>query len=237
MGRAEIGELRVNYLETVCKSAAGEGKYIRQTGGAGNYGHCKLRVEPSQPGAGNELADETKGDVIPKEFVGRVQEGVQEAMRCGVLYGFPMSGLKVTLTDGSYHEVDSNAMAFRIAGAIALKEAALKASLVLVEPIVTAIFTVPEERTGAMIGDVESRRGRIDRMDQAAGSQVIHAVLPLAEVLSSGALGRPDYEVRFAGFEAVPASGGSRGHDATACAVKPNRPRSGTGSATAKPDC
>ena len=179
---ANVGEPKVAFRETIRKKAEAEGKYIRQTGGSGNYGDCWLRVEPNVPGGGYEFINEIKGGVVPKEYIKPIDMGVRGAMENGILAGFPMVDVKVTLFDGSYHEVDSNENAFKIAGSIGFKEAARKASPVLLEPVMSVEVTVPEEFMGTIIGDINSRRGRIEHMDRVGGSQVIKAMVPLKEM-------------------------------------------------------
>ncbi len=176
---ANVGEPKVAFRETIRKTAEAEGKYIRQTGGSGNYGHCKLRIEPNEPGAGYEFINGIKAGSVPKEYIKPIDQGVQGAIELGILAGYPLVDIKVTLFDGSYHEVDSNEMAFKFAGSIAFKEAARKASPVLLEPVMAVEVTVPEEHMGTIIGDINSRRGRIEGMEHAAGSQVIKAIVPL----------------------------------------------------------
>jgi elongation factor G len=163
-----ISDLKVICLETIRKRAEAEGKYIRQTGGSGNYGHCKLRVEPNEPSKGYEFINDIKGGVVPNEYIKSIDEGVQGALELGILSGFPIVDVKVTLFDGSYHEEDSNEMAFKFAGSIALKEAARKAYPVLLEPVMAVEVTVPEEQMGRIISDINSRRGRIEGMEQVA---------------------------------------------------------------------
>jgi elongation factor G len=207
---ANVGEPKVAFRETIRKKAEAEGKYIRQTGGSGNYGHCKLRVEPNTPGAGYEFINDIKGGTIPKEYIKPIDQGVQGALELGILAGFPMVDIKVTLYDGSYHEVDSNEMAFKFAGSIAFKEAARKASPVLLEPVMAVEVTVPEEFMGVIIGDINSRRGRIEGMEHAAGSQVIKAIVPLKEMfgyvndIRSSTQGRASYSMQFARYEEAP---------------------------------
>ncbi len=164
---ANVGEPKVAFRETIRKTAEAEGKYIRQTGGSGNYGHCKLRIEPNEPGAGYEFINDIKGGSVPKEYIKPIDQGVQGAIELGILAGYPLVDIKVTLFDGSYHEVDSNEMAFKFAGSIAFKEAARKASPVLLEPVMAVEVTVPEEHMGTIIGDINSRRGRIEGMEHA----------------------------------------------------------------------
>ena len=207
---ANVGEPKVAFRETIRKKAEAEGKYIRQTGGSGNYGHCKLRVEPNEAGAGYEFINEIKGGVVPKEYIKPIDQGVRGAMELGILAGFPMVDVKVALFDGSYHEVDSNEMAFKFAGSIAFKEAARKASPVLLEPVMAVEVTVPEEFMGVIIGDINSRRGRIEGMEHAAGSQVIRAMVPLKEMfgyvndIRSSTQGRASYSMQFARYEEAP---------------------------------
>ncbi|HUN85680.1 MAG TPA: elongation factor G [Terracidiphilus sp.] len=207
---ANVGEPKVAFRETIRKAAEAEGKYIRQTGGSGNYGHCKLRVEPNTPGAGYEFINDIKGGVVPKEYIKPIDQGVQGALELGILAGYPIVDVKVTLFDGSYHEVDSNEMAFKFAGSIAFKEAARKASPVLLEPVMAVEVTVPEEFMGTIIGDINSRRGRIEGMEHAAGSQVIKAIVPLKEMfgyvndIRSSTQGRASYSMQFARYEEAP---------------------------------
>jgi len=207
---ANVGEPKVAFRETIRKHAEAEGKYIRQTGGSGNYGHCWLRVEPNTPGAGYEFVNEIKGGVVPKEYIKPIDQGVQGALELGILAGFPIVDVKVTLFDGSYHEVDSNEMAFKFAGSIAFKEAARKASPVLLEPVMAVEVTVPEEFMGTIIGDINSRRGRIEGMEHVGGSQLIKAIVPLKEMfgyvndIRSSTQGRASYSMQFARYEEAP---------------------------------
>jgi len=207
---ANVGEPKVAFRETIRKTAEAEGKYIRQTGGSGNYGHCKLRIEPNTPGAGYEFINAIKGGAVPKEYIKPIDQGVQGALELGILAGYPMVDIKVTLFDGSYHEVDSNEMAFKFAGSIAFKEAARKANPVLLEPVMAVEVTVPEEFMGVIIGDINSRRGRIEGMEHLAGSQVIKAIVPLKEMfgyvneIRSSTQGRASYSMQFARYEEAP---------------------------------
>jgi elongation factor G len=238
----DVGGPRVIYLETIRKRAEGEGKYIRQMSGSGNYGHCKLRVEPNEPGRGYEFINDIKGGVIPKEYIQSIDQGVQSALDLGILAGYPLVDIKVTLFDGSYHEVESNEIAFRLAGSIALKEAARKASPVLLEPLMAVEVTVPEEHLGSIIGDINSRRGRIEGVEHAAGSQVIKAVVPLAEMLGYGreirssTQGRAYHSMQFARYEAAPRLGEPGGDEAGVTANKPIVPKAGTDCAAARLD-
>jgi len=207
---ANVGEPKVAFRETIRKTAEAEGKYIRQTGGSGNYGHCKLRIEPNTPGAGYEFINAIKSGSVPKEYIKPIDQGVQGAIELGILAGYPLVDIKVTLYDGSYHEVDSNEMAFKFAGSIAFKEAARKASPVLLEPVMAVEVTVPEEHMGTIIGDINSRRGRIEHVDRVGGSQVIKAIVPLKEMfgyvndIRSSTQGRASYSMQFARYEEAP---------------------------------
>ena len=207
---ANVGEPKVAFRETIRKTAEAEGKYIRQTGGSGNYGHCWLKIEPNEPGKGYEFVNGIKGGSVPKEYIKPIDQGVQGALELGILAGYPIVDVKVTLFDGSYHDVDSNEMAFKFAGSIAFKEAARKASPVLLEPVMAVEVTVPEEHMGTIIGDINSRRGRIEGMEHAAGSQVIKAIVPLKEMfgyvndIRSSTQGRASYSMQFARYEEAP---------------------------------
>ncbi len=207
---ANVGEPKVAFRETIRKKAEAEGKYIRQTGGSGNYGHCKLRIEPNEPGMGYEFINAIKSGSVPKEYIKPIDQGVRGAIELGILAGYPLVDIKVTLYDGSYHEVDSNEMAFKFAGSIAFKEAARKASPVLLEPVMAVEVTVPEEHMGTIIGDINSRRGRIEHVDRIGGSQVIKAIVPLKEMfgyvndIRSSTQGRASYSMQFARYEEAP---------------------------------
>ena len=207
---ANVGKPQVAYRETIRKPAEAEGKYIRQTGGSGQYGHVKLRVEPNAKGAGFEFINEIVGGSVPKEYIKPIEQGIRQAMEGGVLAGYEMVDIKVTLYDGSYHEVDSNEMAFRIAASIGFKEAVRKASPVLLEPIMSVEVVVPEEFMGVIIGDLNSRRGRIEGIEHRAGSQVIKALVPLAEMfgyatqMRSSTQGRATFSMHFAHYDEAP---------------------------------
>jgi elongation factor G len=207
---ANVGEPKVAFRETIRKTAEAEGKYIRQTGGSGNYGHVKIRLEPNEPGKGFEFVDEIRGGVVPKEYIKPTEQGIREALHNGVLAGYEMVDFKAVLYDGSYHDVDSNEMAFKIAGSMAYKEAARKASPVLLEPVMAVEVTVPEEHMGTIIGDINSRRGRIEGMEHSGGSQVIKAMVPLKEMfgyvndIRSSTQGRASYSMQFARYEEAP---------------------------------
>lgn len=233
-GSIEVGELKIGYRETVRKMAEAEGKYIRQTDGSGNYAHCKLTIEPNERGEGYEFINDIKGGVIPTGYIRPIDQGVRGALELGVLAGFPIVDVKVILYDGSHHEVDSNEMAFRFAASIAFKEAVRKASPVLLEPVMAIEVTVPDGFVGTIMSDINSRRGRIEKMEQAAGSQVIKAMVPLAELLKLSARGRPGYAMRFAGYEVALRFDGYPGDDAGVPARKPQGPRPKNDSAAAE---
>ena len=209
---ANVGKPQVAYRETIRKKAEAEGKYIRQTGGRGQYGHAKIRLEPQAPGTGYEFVNDIIGGSVPKEFIKPIDQGIREAMEGGVLAGYEMVDVKATLYDGSYHDVDSNEMAFKIAGSMAFKEAARKASPVLLEPVMQVEVVTPEDYAGVIMGDLSSRRGRIEGMEHRAGSQVIKAIVPLAEMfgyathMRSSTQGRAEYSMHFARYEEAPRS-------------------------------
>ena len=183
---ANVGKPQVNYRETIRGKAEAEGKYIRQTGGSGNYGHAKIRIEPNEPGAGYEFSNDIKGGTIPKEYIKPIDQGIQEAMAGGVLAGYEMVDIKVSLYDGSYHDVDSSEMAFKMAGRLAFRAAMEQAKPVLLEPIMKVEIEAPDEFAGAVMGDLNSRRGRVQGMDSAGTGTVVHAQVPLSEMLTYG---------------------------------------------------
>jgi elongation factor G len=179
---ANLGKPKVAYKETITAVAEGESKYIRQTGGRGQYGHCKIAIEPLKRGVGSTFIDNSKEGVIPKEFVPDVEKGVKEAMETGILAGFPVTDVKVTLITGSYHDVDSSSIAFKIAGSLAFKDAASKADPVILEPIMRLEVVSPDEYLGDIVGDINTRRGKIDKMEMRGGSRVVKAFVPLDEM-------------------------------------------------------
>jgi elongation factor G len=209
---ANVGKPQVAYRETIRRHAEAEGKYIRQTGGRGQYGHAKIYLDPQPAGTGYEFVNDIVGGSVPKEFIKPIDQGIQEALEGGVLAGYPMVDVKATLFDGSYHDVDSNEMAFKIAGSMAFKEAARKASPVLLEPVMAVEVVTPEDYAGVIMGDLSSRRGRIEGMEHRAGSQVIKAIVPLAEMfgyathMRSSTQGRAEYSMHFARYEEAPRS-------------------------------
>ncbi len=205
-----VGKPQVAYRETIRKSVEAEGKFIRQTGGHGQYGHCWLRLEPMEAGKGFEFANEVVGGVIPKEFINPIQAGVEAAMEDGVVAGYPMVDIKVTVYDGSYHDVDSSEMAFKVAGSMAFKEGAKKADAVLLEPYMSVEVDVPEEYMGDVIGGLNSRRGRIEGMESENGESRIKGFVPLSEMfgyataLRSSTQGRGTFTMTFDHYEEVP---------------------------------
>ena len=208
---ANVGKPQVAYRETIRKNSEAEGKFIRQSGGKGQYGHVKLRIEPN-PAKGYEFVNEITGGSVPKEYIKPIDAGIKEAMEGGVLAGYEMVDVKVTLWDGSYHEVDSSEMAFKIAGSMGFKEAAKKASPVLLEPVMSVEVVVPEDFLGTIVGDLNSRRGRIEGMEHRAGSQVVKAMVPLSEMfgyatnMRSSTQGRATFSMHFSRYEEAPRS-------------------------------
>ncbi|GAA6388151.1 elongation factor G [Dialister sp. i34-0019-2H8] len=205
-----VGKPQVAYRETIRKSVESEGKFIRQTGGHGQYGHCWLRLEPMEPGKGFEFENAVVGGVIPKEFINPIQTGVEAAMEDGVVAGYPMVDIKVTVYDGSYHDVDSSEMAFKVAGSMAFKDGAKKADPVLLEPYMSVEVDVPEEYMGDVIGGLNSRRGRIEGMETENGESRIKGFVPLSEMfgyatgLRSSTQGRGTFTMTFDHYEEVP---------------------------------
>ena len=207
---ATVGKPQVAYRETIRKKVRQEGKYVRQTGGHGQYGHCIIEIEPVEPGQGYSFENKTVGGAIPKEFIAPIDAGIQEAAKSGVLAGYECVDFKVTLLDGSYHDVDSSEMAYKIAGSMAFKEAARKADPVLLEPVMKVEVVVPEDYMGDIIGNLNSRRGRVEGMEDRAGAKVIHAMVPLSEMfaysndLRSRTQGRGQFTMQFDHYEEVP---------------------------------
>jgi len=209
---ANVGKPRVAYRETIRKTVEQEGKFVRQSGGRGQYGHVWLRLEPQEPGAGYEFVNAIVGGVVPREYVPAVDKGVQEQMEKGVLAGYPVVDVKVTIFDGSYHEVDSNEMAFKIAGSMGFKDGALKAGATLLEPIMKVEVVTPEDYMGDVMGDLNRRRGMLQGMDDSPSGKVIRAEVPLAEMfgyatdLRSATQGRATYSMEFAKYNEAPAN-------------------------------
>jgi elongation factor G len=209
---ANVGAPQVAYKETVTKSSEGEGRYVKQTGGRGQYGHAKIRLIPRKPGEGYVFENEIVGGAIPKEFIKPIDQGIREAMTTGVLAGYPMDDVKIELYDGSFHDVDSSEMAFKIAGSMAFKDAAKKAHPILLEPVMRVEVVVPEEYMGDVIGNITSRRGHLQAMEMRGGSQVINARVPLSEMfgyatdLRSRTQGRGSYSMHFDRYEPAPTS-------------------------------
>lgn len=207
---ANIGKPQVAYRETITKKVQAEGKFVRQTGGRGKYGHVWIEVEPNEKGKGYEFINKIVGGVVPKEYIPAVSAGIEEAMKNGVLAGYPVVDVKVTLFDGSYHEVDSDEISFRVAGSMAFKEAARKAGPVLLEPIMEVEVVAPEEYLGDVMGDLNSRRGKIEGFSARKDAQVIRALVPLSEmfgyatILRSMTQGRAIYTMQFAHYQEVP---------------------------------
>ncbi len=209
---ANVGQPQVAYRETIRKAVEQEGKFVRQSGGRGQYGHVFLRIEPNEQGAGFEFVDKIVGGVVPKEYIPAVGQGVREALDNGILAGYPMVDVKVTLYDGTYHDVDSSEAAFKIAGSQAFQEGAAKAGPVLLEPMMDVEVVTPEEFMGDVIGDLNSRRGNVGAMEDSPAGKVVSAEVPLAEMfgyataLRSLTQGRATYTMQPSKYAEVPQS-------------------------------
>jgi elongation factor G len=209
---ANVGKPQVAYRETIGVPVSQETKFSRQTGGRGQFGHVVIDVEPQEPGGGIVFEDTIKGGNIPKEYIPAVEKGVREALQTGVMAGYPVVDVKIVLKDGSYHEVDSSEMAFKIAGSMAVKDACRKASPVLLEPMMSVEVVTPEEFMGDVIGNLSSRRGKVQGMEPRAGAQVVSAEVPLKEMfgyateMRSMTQGRANYSMQFSQYEAAPSS-------------------------------
>ncbi|MGH7267346.1 MAG: elongation factor G, partial [Candidatus Rokuibacteriota bacterium] len=209
---ANVGRPQVAYRETIRRKAEARGRFVRQTGGRGQYGDVEIEIEPVEAGTGFVFENKIVGGSIPREYIPAVEKGIREAMESGILAGYPMVDLQVSLLDGSYHEVDSSEMAFKIAGSMAFKDAARKAGPVLLEPIMQVEVVTPEDYMGAVHGDLAGRRGRIVSMEARGSSQVIRAAVPLASMfgyatdLRSLTQGRATYTMQFARYEETPAA-------------------------------
>jgi elongation factor G len=209
---ASVGRPQVAYKETITRAAEGEGRYIKQTGGRGQYGHAKIRLIPRKPGEGYLFDNKIVGGTIPREYIKPIDQGIQEAMTTGVLAGYPIDDVLIELYDGSFHDVDSNEMAFKIAGSMAFKDAAAKAHPTLLEPVMRVEVTVPEDHMGDVIGDITSRRGHIQSMEARGGTQIINSRVPLSEMfgystdLRSRTQGRGAYSMHFDRYEQAPAA-------------------------------
>jgi elongation factor G len=209
---ANVGAPQVAYKESITKAVEAEGKFARQSGGRGQYGHCLIRMEPVEPGTGYIFENKVVGGSIPKEFINPINQGIEESMQNGVLAGYPVLDLKVTVYDGSYHDVDSSEMAFKVAGSMAFKNGMRKADPVILEPVFKLEVVIPEEYMGDVMGDINSRRGRVEGMEMRGGAQIIKGLVPLAEMfgyatsLRSKTQGRGVYTMQFSHYEAVPKS-------------------------------
>ncbi|MEA2079741.1 MAG: elongation factor G, partial [Pseudomonadota bacterium] len=209
---ANVGAPQVAYRETIRKAVEQEGKFVRQSGGRGQYGHVWLKLEPQEPGAGFEFENAIVGGVVPREYISAVGKGAQEQMENGVLGGYPMVDIKVTLYDGSYHDVDSSEMAFKIAGSMGFRKGALAGGAVLLEPVMNVEVVTPEENMGDVMGDLNRRRGQVQGMEDSAAGKIIRAEVPLAEMfgyatdLRSATQGRATYSMEFAKYAEAPNS-------------------------------
>ena len=237
----DVGKPKVIYRETIRKHSEAEAKYIRQVGGRGQYAHIKLGLEPGQPESGYQFIDKSPENAVPRQFVESIDSAIQEAMKTGVLAGNEIVDVRAVLCDGSYHVEDSNEMAFKIAACMAFQEAARKANPVILEPLMSMDVFTTEDYAGSIMGDLGSRRGRIERMDSRGDSVVIHAVVPLKELLGYAShlrainQGRGWSSMQFASYE--PLSNGESGADEVGVtANKPKSPKPKSGCAAAKPD-
>jgi elongation factor G len=209
---ANVGKPQVAYRETVRIKADGEGRFVRQTGGKGQYGHVKIHIEPLAQGSGFVFENAIVGGAVPREYIPAAEKGMAEALEGGILAGFPMSDVKAIVYDGSYHDVDSSEMAFKIAGSMAIKDAVAKAKPVLLEPVMSVEVVVPEEYMGDVIGDLNSRRGRIEGLELRGTSQIIKAMVPLSDMfgyateLRSRTQGRGSFTMHFGRYEELPNS-------------------------------
>jgi len=208
--QCDVGRPQVAYKETIRKTVKSEGKFVRQSGGRGQYGHCWVEFTPLEPGSGFEFVNKVVGGVIPREYINPIGAGIEEALQNGILAGYPVLDIRATVYDGSYHDVDSSEMAFKIAGSMAFKAGALKADPAIIEPVMKVEVTVPEEYMGDVIGDISSRRGRIEGMEARGNSQVVRGYVPLSEMfgystdLRSATQGRGVYVMQFDHYEEVP---------------------------------
>jgi elongation factor G len=207
---ATVGRPQVAYKETLTAAAEGDGRFVRQTGGRGQYGHAKIRLKPLPPGSGYQFVSQIVGGTIPKDYIKPIDQGIQEALTRGVLAGYPVDDLRVELYDGSYHEVDSSEMAFKIAGSLAFQDAAKKARPVLLEPVMRVEVVVPKDYLGDVMGDLAARRGRIQAQEDRGGTQIIQSRVPLSEMfgyatdLRSRTQGRATYTMHFDRYEQAP---------------------------------
>lgn len=221
----------IRYLETISRTAEAEGKYIRQTGGQGNYGHVKLRLEPNQRGKGIEFLNEVKGDVIPQQFIQHIEAGIREAAQGGILAGCEVVDFKATLCDGSSHEMDSNDMAFQIAASLAFKEAAKKATPMILEPVMSVVFTALESQGSTLFTEISARNGRIEDV-KIRDALTVRAQVPLQQMLSWSGPG--SYVMQFSGYEPVPRD--DPADEAGVAARRPRGPAPKSDSAAANPD-
>ncbi|MBU0646360.1 elongation factor G [Patescibacteria group bacterium] len=209
---ANVGQPQVSFRETIKGNSEGEGKFIRQSGGRGQYGHCLIRLERLEPGAGVEFVEEIKGGAIPREYINPIEKGIREAADRGVLAGYPLLDFRATVYDGSYHDVDSSEAAFKIAGSMAFQDAARKAGLILLEPMMKVEVVMPEDYMGTVVGDINARRGQVQEMNDRTGAKVVDAFIPLAQMfgyateLRSMTQGRASYSMEFDHYEEVPSN-------------------------------
>jgi elongation factor G len=207
---ASVGRPQVAYKETLTKPGQGEGRYVKQSGGRGQYGHAKIRITPCDNGGGFEFVNEIRGGAIPKEYIKPVEQGIREAMTTGVLAGYPVDNVKVSLYDGSFHDVDSSEIAFKVAGSMAFRDAAKVAGPVLLEPVMRVEVVVPEEYMGDVMGNLKGRRGNVQSLEVRGGTQLVNAHVPLSEMfgyatdLRSRTQGRATFSMHFHQYEQAP---------------------------------
>ena len=207
---ASVGRPQVAYKETLTKPAEGEGRYVKQTGGRGQYGHAKIRIAPCDNGGGFEFVNEIHGGSIPREYIKPVEQGIRDAMTTGVLAGYPIDNVKVSLYDGSFHNVDSSEVAFKVAGSMAFRDAAKAAGPVLLEPVMRVEVVVPEENMGDVVGNLKGRRGHVQSLEARGGTQLVNAHVPLSEMfgyatdLRSRTQGRATFSMHFHQYEQAP---------------------------------
>jgi elongation factor G len=237
-----VGKPTVIYLETIRKHAVAEGKYVRQVGGRGQYAHVTIELEPGDAESGYQFTNQSPEGAVPRQFVEAIDSGIQEAMKGGVLAGNEIVNVRVVLRDGSYHVEDSNELSFKIAASMALKEATRKAEPIVLEPLMSVDVFTGEDFAGAIMGDLNSRRGRIEAIEHSGNGVVIRAIAPLGELLGyhshlrSITQGRSSSSMQFARYESVPSDGGSGPDEVGVPANKPKAPTQRHGAASAKPD-
>ena len=232
----EVSPVQASMLETIRTHAEAEGKYIRQTGGSGNYAHCRIRIAPNDAGKGLSFSTDIKDESIPRQYIRPIEEGIREALRQGILAGHPIVDVKAILCGGSFHPTDSNEMAFRFAASIAFREAARKASPVVLEPVMRIDADIPDQRSSAAIQEIHLHRGRIESISISHGLRHLVAIVPLVELLAASSLHSSRMKIEFAGYEEVDEHDPPFGDGAGVTANKPNHPRIRHRSSNANPE-